>query len=382
MYVAVKGGEQAISAAHKRLAEKRRGNRNEKPLTIKQIQQQLSYAVDRVMIEGSLYDPQLAALAIKQAAGDLIEAIFLLRAFRTTLERFCDSQPLDTGKMRIERRISAAFKDVPGGQVLGPTFDYTHRLLDFSLLDEESESDCDNEFGDTKPEAINPEILQPENEDGVQDFTHVLKSMSAEGLIENQESEQQQPNFDITQQPMQFPVDRSTRLQALARGDEGFLLALGYSTQRGYGRTHPFAGEIRIGKVDLVIEPEELGFQIEIGEITLSECEMINQFKGTKTIKPMFTRGYGLAFGHSERKAMSMALIDRALRGKEFNEDFNSPAQDEEFVLSHADSVESVGFVSHLKLPHYVDFQSELELIRKIRKEQDKKTDANVESAA
>jgi alpha-D-ribose 1-methylphosphonate 5-triphosphate synthase subunit PhnI len=206
--------------------------------------------------------------------------------------------------------------------------------------------------------------------------------MSAEGLIENQVSEQQQPPFDITQQPMQFPVDRSTRLQALARGDEGFLLALGYSTQRGYGRTHPFAGEIRIGQVDLVIEPEELGFPIEIGEITLSECEMINQFKGTKTIKPMFTRGYGLAFGHSERKAMSMALIDRALRGKEFNEDFCSPAQDEEFVLSHADSVESVGFVSHLKLPHYVDFQSELELIRKIRKEQNKKTDPNVESAA
>ena len=384
MYVAVKGGEKAISAAHKRLAEKRRGNLDEKSLTIKQIRQQLPYAVDRVMIEGSLYDPQLAALSIKQAAGDLIEAIFLLRAFRTTLERFCDSQPLDTGRMRIERRISAAFKDVPGGQVLGPTFDYTHRLLDFSLLDEENESEsgCDNESGDTQPEAINPEILKPENEEDVQNFTHVLKSMSAEGLIENQVSEQQQPPFDITQQPMQFPVDRSTRLQALARGDEGFLLALGYSTQRGYGRTHPFAGEIRIGQVDLVIEPEELGFPIEIGEITLSECEMINQFKGTKTIKPMFTRGYGLAFGHSERKAMSMALIDRALRGKEFNEDFCSPAQDEEFVLSHADSVESVGFVSHLKLPHYVDFQSELELIRKIRKEQDKKTDPNVESAA
>jgi alpha-D-ribose 1-methylphosphonate 5-triphosphate synthase subunit PhnI len=334
------------------------------------------------MIEGSLYDPQLAALAIKQAAGDLIEAIFLLRAFRTTLERFCDSKPLDTGRMRIERRISAAFKDVPGGQVLGPTFDYTHRLLDFSLLDEEEGADYDNDSGNIESEKINSEILKTEKKDDVEDFTHVLKNMSAEGLVENHVSEQQQPNFDITKQPMQFPVDRSTRLQALARGDEGFLLALGYSTQRGYGRTHPFAGEIRIGQVDLVIEPEELGFQIDIGEITLSECEMINQFKGTKKIKPMFTRGYGLAFGHSERKAMSMALIDRALRGKEFNEDFGSPAQDEEFVLSHADNVESVGFVSHLKLPHYVDFQSELELIRKIRKEQDERTEANVESAA
>ena len=372
MYVAVKGGEKAIAAAHERLAEKRRGDLDERSLTIKQIQQQLPYAVDRVMIEGSLYDPQLAALAIKQAAGDLIEAIFLLRAFRTTLERFCDSLPLDTSKMRIERRISAAFKDVPGGQVLGPTFDYTHRLLDFSLLEEEEESTFDE-----------PQSVEPVSEETLDEYSQVLGNMSEEGLIENRVSEQQQPSFDITQQPMQYPVDRSTRLQALARGDEGFLLALGYSTQRGYGRTHPFAGEIRIGQVDLVIQPEELGFEIEIGEITLSECEMINQFKGTKSVKPMFTRGYGLAFGHSERKAMSMALVDRALRGKEFEEDFGTPAQDEEFVLSHADSVESVGFVSHLKLPHYVDFQSELELIRKIRKEhQSTESKTKVESAA
>jgi alpha-D-ribose 1-methylphosphonate 5-triphosphate synthase subunit PhnI len=38
-------------------------------------------------------------------------------------------------------------------------------------------------------------------------------------------------------------------------------------------------------------------------------------------------------------------------------------------VLSHCDNVEATGFVEHLKLPHYVDFQSELELIRRLRKE-------------
>jgi alpha-D-ribose 1-methylphosphonate 5-triphosphate synthase subunit PhnI len=36
-------------------------------------------------------------------------------------------------------------------------------------------------------------------------------------------------------------------------------------------------------------------------------------------------------------------------------------------VLSHADNVEASGFVQHLKLPHYVDFQAELELVRKLR---------------
>jgi alpha-D-ribose 1-methylphosphonate 5-triphosphate synthase subunit PhnI len=94
---------------------------------------------------------------------------------------------------------------------------------------------------------------------------------------------------------------------------------------------------------------------------------MINQFHGAHDVPPQFTRGYGLAFGECERKAMSMALVDRALRARELGEPVTAPAQDEEFVLSHGDSLESSGFVQHLKLPHYVDFQAELELVRRLR---------------
>ena len=133
MYVAVKGGERAIENAHAWLAEERRGDTSIAELSLEQIREQLSLAVNRVMAEGSLYDPDLAALAIKQARGDLIEAIFLIRAYRTTLPRFGASLPVSTGDMACDRRISATFKDAPGGQVLGPTFDYTHRLLDFKL---------------------------------------------------------------------------------------------------------------------------------------------------------------------------------------------------------------------------------------------------------
>ena len=164
-----------------------------------------------------------------------------------------------------------------------------------------------------------------------------------------------------------FPAGRDLRLQNLARGDEGFLLALAYSTQRGYGRTHPFAGEIRLGMVEVSFTPEELGFPVVIGEITVTECEMINQFKGSATVQPQFTRGYGLGFGQCERKAMSMALVDRSLRAGELGEERVAPAQDEEFVMSHSDNVQATGFVEHLKLPHYVDFQSELVLLRRMR---------------
>ncbi|MCW8278010.1 carbon-phosphorus lyase complex subunit PhnI [Pseudomonas sp. PCH199] len=350
MYVAVKGGEQAIDNAHRLLAKKRRGDTSVTELSVEQIRQQLPLAVARVMSEGSLYDEELAALAIKQAAGDLVEAIFLLRAYRTTLPRFSPSLPIDTSNMQLSRRLSATFKDVPGGQLLGPTFDYTHRLLDFALLAE----------GEYPGPQVTPNA-------SLEACPRVLGLLAKEGLIKN-ESDNNETVADITRDPLELPASRAKRLQALARGDEGFLLALGYSTQRGYGRNHPFAGEIRIGDVEVWIDPEELGFPVCLGSIEVTECEMVNQFVGSATELAQFTRGYGLAFGHAERKAMGMALVDRALRAKEFNEEIESPAQQEEFVLMHCDNVEAAGFVSHLKLPHYVDFQAELELIRKLRK--------------
>ena len=368
MYVAVKGGEAAIAGAHRLLAHRRRGDRNLPAISLAQVAEQLALAVDRVMAEGSLYDRELAALAVLQARGDLIEAIFLLRAYRTTLPRFGYSRPLDTGAMRIERRISATFKDLPGGQLLGPTFDYTHRLLDPAL-------------------AADPEVEQPlrrlVDEVPIPRVTDLLghagllEADSARGDITAEDAE---PG-DIMRAPLQFPLSRDMRLQSLARGDEGFLLALGYSTQRGYARSHPFVGEIRIGEVEVELDVPELGFAVVLGRIQLTECQMVNQFKGNAKSPPQFTRGYGLVFGQLERKAMAMALCDRALRAGELGEDITAPAQDEEFVISHADNVQATGFVEHLKLPHYVDFQAELDLVRRLRRESQGVADTVAEAA-
>ncbi|MEZ5817127.1 MAG: carbon-phosphorus lyase complex subunit PhnI [Hyphomicrobiaceae bacterium] len=353
MYVAVKGGEAAIDAAHELLAHERRGDPEVPEISPDQIREQLTLAVHRVMSEGSLYDPDLAALAVKQARGDLIEAIFLLRAYRTTLPRFGYSVPLETASMTIRRRISATYKDLPGGQILGPTFDYTHRLLE-----------PEDASGEPHRE---PRLAE---HDGDREAPHVSTLLDQQGLIEkNVATDQADRVRDLTRDPIAFPTERDVRLQALARGDEGFLLALGYSTQRGYGRTHPFAGEIRIGEVDAFIVPEELGFPVPLGAVTVTECEMVNQFKGTGDTPPQFTRGYGLAFGHSERKTMAMALVDRSMRARDLGEEIVAPAQDEEFVLSHCDNVQATGFVEHLKLPHYVDFQAELALLRQLRRE-------------
>jgi alpha-D-ribose 1-methylphosphonate 5-triphosphate synthase subunit PhnI len=351
MYVAVKGGERAIENAHRLLAHERRGDPDVAELTLAQIAGQLGLAVDRVMSEGSLYDRELASLAIKQARGDMIEAIFLVRAFRATLPRFGATEPVDTGRMQVRRRISSTFKDIPGGQILGPTFDYTHRLLDPQLA-----------------EGLVPE--PPATSDAPIGATpRVTDILGRDGLIEPSPQAGDTAVGDLTREPLSFPADRDLRLQNLARADEGFLLALSYSSQRGYGRNHPFAGEIRFGEVEVEFFAEDVGFAVPLGEIALTECQMVNQFKGSATEAPCFTRGYGLAFGQSERKTMSMALVDRALRARELGEEVVAPAQDEEFVMSHSDNVQATGFVEHLKLPHYVDFQSELGLLRKLRKE-------------
>lgn len=354
MYVSVKGGEKAIANAHRWMADLRRGDRDVPELSLEQIQQQMRLAVDRVMAEGSLYDPELAALALKQTQGEVIEAIFLMRAYRTTLPRFGSTTPIETGDMRCRRRISATFKDIPGGQILGPTFDYSHRLLDFKLA------------------ADGPEAAAALADTPMGPAPHITDLLNQEGLIQTEQPSDQAPS-DITREPMEFPADRAQRLQSLARADEGWVLGLAYSTQRGYASTHAFVGELRIGMVTLEMDIPELGFAVELGEIQVSECESVNQFAGSKSQPPQFTRGYGLVFGQSERKAISMALVDRALRGPELGQaNQGVPAQDPEFALAHGDNIQATGFLEHIKLPHYVDFQSEVSLVRRMREEASK----------
>lgn len=361
MYVAVKGGEKAIANAHALLAK--RGAGDAERIDHEQIRDQLGVLVSRVMAEGSLYDPDLAAKAVLQAQGDVLEAITLIRSYRTTLPRFGATVALDTAGLPSERRVSATFKDIPGGQQLGATFDYTHRLL--------------------VDELATPEIPEPDV-DVDEPMPRVTDLLGRSALIEpdhGDDWDDPEP-ADLTREPTTFPMTRAERLQALSRGDEGFLLSLGYSTQRGFGNTHPFVGEVRVGEVEVFFDAPEIGHDVPIGRIEVTECQMINQFIGTADTPPQFTRGYGLVFGRAERKAMSMSLVDRALRRDEFGERQVSPAQDEEFVIAHSDNVQATGFVEHLKLPHYVDFQAELVLIRRLNEEFEQRQAAAKEDAS
>ena len=347
-YVAVTGGKEAIEQSLNLLKIFRESGED---ISITCIKENMGLLIDKIMSEAGFYSREYAALALKQCEGSVEEAVFLLRAYRSTLPRDYYSTTVDTGEMRLIRRISAAFKDIPGGQILGPTYDYSHRLLDFSLMDGETE----------KSEASVTEA--DENLDGSDIYCgRVTDLLRAEGVMEKVEQDDTEP-FDVTSNLLTFPAPRSARLQTFARSDAGFLGGVAYSSMRGYGAVHPTVAELRCGYLEVCVpyalnEEEELC----IGEILVTEVEaLVPSHTETDDDFDQMTLsgGYGLIFGRNENKAIAMAIADASLETTG-----DSPSQDEEFVLTHGDCLEMSGFISHLKLPHYVTFQSSLDRVR------------------
>ena len=347
-YSAVSGGEEAIEASIQLLDYYRSGT--DKDIELESVTEKFGLLIDKVISEAGLYAKSYAALALKQCEGSTEEAVFLLRAYRSTLKRSHYTAPVNTDNMRIIRRISAAFKDIPGGQLLGATYDYTHRLIHF-----ESENENSSELS----ERFN-QILAEQAPEKIKLYDRVSSLLKKEGLIDTYD-EDNTPPCDVTEKLLEFPAARSARLQTMTRADTGFLSGLSYSVLRGFGQVHPTVGELRSGYVELEIPyPYKKEETISLGEILLTEAETFHSASDEKQLK--LACGYGAVFGRNENKAIAMAVIDRELeQGGDY------PAQDEEFVLTHGDCLEMNGFISHLKLPHYVTFQSKLDAVRKTR---------------
>lgn len=354
-YVAIKGGGKAIEGALAAVEALRTAEGNDgTPLSLATIENQLRLLTSRVVSEGGLYHPRLAALAIKQMQGDTLEAAFALRAYRSTKPRLLETPVQDTAKMRLIRRISSAFKDIPGGQMLGPTYDYALRLMRLDLASESAE-----DFRQVARRFISgtPDMDLPDS------FPKVLDALRAEGLLPKV-TPRGEPAFDITRDPLVFPVPRSAALATMARAETGSLLAIAYSNMRGYGDVHPTIAELRVGYLPVMLPHPVTGEPIEAGEVLMTECAVVAMYEGGDSdAPPVFTLGYGACFGHNETKAIAMAILDRALQ-KGMKDGPSNPSEDPEFVLLHVDGVDSMGFASHYKMPHYVTFQSDMDRLR------------------
>lgn len=351
-YVAVKGGTEAIANSID-LVKFYRVKDETPPIQIQQLQAQFRLAIDKIMGEGSFYAPEYGALALKQVEGDVLEAAFIMRAFRATVSRKYESAIIDTEGMFVQRRISASFRDIPGGQVLGPTYDYTQRIIETQLAEESYEQV--QAFLEQFQSALDATVLKE-----VTTFGKVIDILRAQGLLKGVGNDEDRRLVDITREAIKFPAARSARLQMLARAETGGIMALGYSSMRGHGSVHPTVGELRVGMVNVNVT-DAGGRKRYIGKIRVTEAEMITSAKaGKKGSVPYYSIGYGLCFGHNETKAICMGILDRAMRMG--NSD--APAHDQEFVLYHTDGIEAMGFTNHLKLPHYVTFQSGLSNLR------------------
>lgn len=359
-YVAVTGGEQAIAASLD-LNELRRVEAG-RSVAVEDILATMPDLVNQVQSEGSLWAPKIAAVAIKQACGSIEEAVFLMRAYRSTLERLYTSRVVDTDGMRAGRRISAAFKDIEGGQILGATRDYSHRLIEFELADE-TVSDARE-----RAREIRARLSAPADADAaalLDRVPRVLTYLRSIDMVRDWPVDDTEP-VDITKTPLSFPAPRSVILQALSRGLTQAVVAIGYAAIRGFGLSHPTVGELRRGTVAIEIDaPGASGDAAAedayyLGSIPVTEVESLivsDEEDGDGGHHSALDVGYGLVMGDDESKAIAMSVLDHSLRA----DDVRFPTQDQEFVLYHIDGVEATGFISHLKLPHYVTFQSKLD---------------------
>lgn len=335
-YVATRGGERAIEQSE-RLFRSEMGAID--PARVQQLKKSLPYLVDRVMGEASLYDEDLAALALAQTGGELHEAVLLLRAWRTTQPRLCVAAPVEQGGLFTHRRISAAFKDIPGGQVLGPTLDYAHRILATDVLQGETYD----------PAAVDPaETPAPAYHSGDSAW------QAENDLVDLPEPDTVSGNDipDLTREPLLFPSKRAHTLQSLARAETGGVLALGYAAMRGYGQAHPTVNELRLAEAEIEVKHPD-GRSFSAGRVKVSQAEVVDK-KGEK-----LGLGYAATFGWNEVKCIAAATLDLNSPGAEKG----SPTE-EEFFLYHTEGVESSGFCIHFKLPHYVTFQSSLDAMR------------------
>ncbi|HEX7662162.1 MAG TPA: carbon-phosphorus lyase complex subunit PhnI [Pseudonocardiaceae bacterium] len=339
-YSGVRGGMEAIRAAE-RLVRHKRDHADAPWVSGEQITQRFRLAVDRIMGEAGLYAESVAADAFRQAEGDVLEATHLVRTYRSTLPRFAISEPIDPDEMTTLRRIVPANRTPGGPQLLGRTTDYIGRLLD-----RQTSAPTGRPEPPTEPAAPDADGQRSPGR-----FSAVLRKLNL--LVEHSGDPDDEP-FDVTRHAPRPPAPRSAVLASMARAETGALIALWYRSILGPdGDVHEITlGELRHGRIPIRVCHPHTGNPVSVGAVRVSEAEAIEDLDGADEDRTRFDIGYGLCFGHNERKVIAMANLDIACRR------FGHTGPLQQLLLLTVDGLDSGGFLEHLKLPHYVTFRS------------------------
>jgi len=355
-YVAIKGGADAIRTSKHVFRD---FIAPAKEISDDALQKGLVFACDRIMGEGALYSEKLAAEAIRRTGGDLLEAAFYLRAHRSTCRRIGDAEQVSCDSMRVLRRISSAFKDIEGGQILGPSCDYVIRLFHAHIQDDaEIETGGRPNFPDPSPKNSGlPPISTPSAMNSLRHNDQIV-------VLENKETKP----YDVSRSIPLPPYPRSALMQVMARGETGAMLAFSYTSMRGYGDVHPTIGDLRIGYLTIEFTHPFTGNKVKIGEIRVTACESIGSFSNDERDgKLRLSSGFGFCLGFNETKAIAMSILDMAMHHSCYSVGGAGIATNPEVIIHHVDGIESMGFCNHFKLPHYVTFQADLQVLDKTK---------------
>ena len=344
-YVAIKGGSEAIGRSKKLFHDLVGGDF----LIEDKEKARLIFGIDRIMGEGALYSEKLAVKAIHVSGCNLLEAAFYLRAHRSTCRRAGKSLPIDSGDIRVVRRISSAFKEIEGGQILGASSDFILKLLA-------------GYRPDVPETAADPEEIKHPLASGLADLRKQDLIMCVEV------SDHEQEPCDITRSSPLPPYPRSSLMQVMARGETGSMLGFAYTSLRGYGDIHPTIGDLRLGMAALKTLHPFTGKPVTVGEIRVTAVESVGSFqKDKRDDKLRLTCGFGFCFGFNETKAISMSILDLAMSYPHFSVGDQGIASNHEIIFHHIDGIESMGFTDHFKLPHYVTFLSDLKTLERAK---------------
>ncbi len=354
-YAAARGGTEAILAAE-RLVRSRQEGGVSAALRAEQLTERLSLAVDRVMGEAGLWAPELAATALRQAEGDLVEAAHLLRAYQSTRARLARPATVDADELTVLRRIVPAYRVPPGPQLLGRSLDYVARLLNAAGVSDTRAAPEQRAEGAGPEDPTSPVEAVP-SEATDRRPGRLLRLLREQGLVADRRRDDDPEPYDIARQPVRPGVPRSARLSVMARAETGALVNLWYRNVLGPdGYIHEITlGEVRHGYLPVRVEHPLTGEAVSVGRVRVTEVEAIEDLDGPGERRDLFDVGYGLCTGHNERKAIAMANLDIAVE----RDGGRSPL--EQSVLLTTDGLDASGFLEHLKLPHYVTFRSMVE---------------------
>lgn len=321
---------------------------------------------EQVCAEAGLWAPDVARRAIGQAGGDIPRAVALLKVWAAALPHV-EAEPVADADIRLVRRLSAAYADVPGGQWLGYAPELASRLLEWDDPGRERAARDGADDGDAPTDAEGDHLPDDEAAPGAAGAAS-LSTVAAQRDAPSRagtprvrtllsdvpvaSTPQDGPGEDPALSTPVAPFSRATRLGVLARGETASLVTLAALVLAG--RREAVLAELTTAAVTVRIAHPRTAEPCAVAEVPVVEADAVvdSEVAG----RPGFVVGWGASLGSIERRAISLALLDAAMQSEGGLE--VPLTLDEQTVTAATDGSANNGFVEHLRLPHYASFAS------------------------